>query len=247
MLWRIPIVVAALAALVVPAFGASLAPDLELSPGWYARIDTSMGRIVIRLLPDQAPNSVAHFVAFANGELEWMDPITGEMSTAPLFDGVAVQKSLADQRFELGTRRSDGKSFPWRYVPEEGTGPVNFFRDYTVGMTQTDSGRIAAHQFFITAAPQPFLTPGYPCFGYVVDGKPVVREITNVTTYDNDRPVEPITIERVRAFSVGSAGELPEIVEYWPKQEAFQMRGDRTRRHRLNPARAPKSEEDKQN
>ena len=42
----------------------------ELAPGWYARIDTSMGRIVVQLLPEQAPQAVAQFVALARGEVE---------------------------------------------------------------------------------------------------------------------------------------------------------------------------------
>ena len=221
----------------------SLTPDLELETGWYARIKTSMGRIVIRLLPAQAPQSVAHFAAYANGELEWMDPITGELRNDPLFDGVLVQKALAGQRFELGTRRKDGMSFPWRYVPEEGTGPVNFLRDYVVGMTQTDSGRIAAHQFFITSAPQPFLTPGYPCFGEVVHGREVIDMITKVRTYENnDRPIEEVVIEEVRAFTVGNAGELATPEPFWPVQQHLGMR-EGLRGRKLNPARAPKGDE----
>jgi hypothetical protein len=39
--------------------------------GWYARLDTDKGPIVAKLLPDQAPQSVAHFAALAQGRLEW--------------------------------------------------------------------------------------------------------------------------------------------------------------------------------
>ena len=43
--------------------------QLRLDEGWYARLETDRGMILIRLLPDQAPQSVAHFAALAEGKL----------------------------------------------------------------------------------------------------------------------------------------------------------------------------------
>ena len=64
-----------------PDAAAGFVPAEGLAEGLYARIETSLGRIVARLLPEQAPQSVAHFAAMAEGQLEWFDMTTGVLGT----------------------------------------------------------------------------------------------------------------------------------------------------------------------
>lgn len=209
------------------AFGDELpeefTPSQELSKGWYARIETSMGRIVVRLLPEQAPQSVAYFAAMAEGRLEWFDRATGEIRKGPYYDGILVHKALAGRHFEAGDPRGTGRGAPDLSVPLEGLGPVNFATGGRLGMTR-DGGRVSAVQFFATASGEPWLNGDHPCFGVIVSGITVVRNISQVKTYSNDRPVDPPVIERVRIFSVGEPAPLPTPTPYRRQRVEFEAR-----------------------
>ena len=219
--------------LLLCAMGASIAggatadddfvPPADLTDGWYARIDTSLGRIVARLLPDQAPQSVAHFAALAEGRLEWLDPASGEVQRDHYYDGIPVHFALAGLRFEAGDHHGTGAGAPEIYIPEEGVGPGHYNAPGRLGMTRA-AGRISGVQFFVTASATPSLNPTYPCFGVVVSGLDVVRSITTVKTYSNHRPIDPPVLERVRVFAVGDPAPLPQPVAYTPHQVPVESR-----------------------
>lgn len=189
------------------------APPSAPVPGWYARLDTSKGRIVARLLPEQSPQAVAYFAALAEGRLEWFDRHAGEMRKGRYYDGIAVHKVVAGGQFEAGDPLGLGRGAPDLYLPLEGLGPVNFSRPGRLGMTRA-GGRISAVQFFVTASGTPWLNGSYPCFGVVVEGLDVVEAITVVEAYSNGRPVAPPVIERVEIFAVGEPAPLP-MPEPW--------------------------------
>lgn len=195
----------------------------ELDPGWYALIDTSFGNIVAKLLPEQAPQSVAHFAALAEGRLEWIDPFTGEMADAPYYDGVEVHRIVAGQRFEVGDRTATGRGAAPVYVPQE-LGAVDFSKPYRLGMTRAPLGRISGSLFFVTADAQPFLSRRHPCFGVVVDGDSVIRNITRLRANSSGKPLERVLLERVRIFGVGDPEPLPEPSAYVPPVQQFRPR-----------------------
>ncbi len=194
----------------------------DLAPGWYARIETSMGRIVARLLPEQAPQSVAHFAALAEARLEWFDRVDGEIRKDHYYDGIKIHKALAGQRFEAGDPAS-GHAAPSIHVPPEGEGPINFNAPGRLGMLK-DGGANSGVYFFVTASAQPWLTGNFPCFGWVVDGWDVVTHLSQVKTHPNGRPLDPPLIERIRVFSVGDPAPLPEPVAYTPRRVEFEAR-----------------------
>ena len=47
-------------------------------PGLYARLETTMGNITVRLYEAEAPVTVKNFVALAEGKKAWKDPKTGQ-------------------------------------------------------------------------------------------------------------------------------------------------------------------------
>ncbi len=192
-----------------------------LPQGWYARISTSFGDIVARLLPEQAPQSVAHFAALAEGKLAWTDPFTGETRKDPYYDGTKVHLVEAAQRFEAGDRTGTGRGAPTYYVPPEGKGPVNFSRPGRLGMTRASLGRVSGVQFFATAASQPFLNGHHPCFGEVVSGREVIEAISTVKSFANGKPLDPPEIRNVRIFKVGEPPPLPDPVLYRPTPPEF--------------------------
>jgi peptidyl-prolyl cis-trans isomerase A (cyclophilin A) len=207
-------------------------PDLEsmnlpdnLAEGWYARIETSMGRIAVQLLPRQAPQSVAHFAALAEAQLEWTDPLTGEVRKNHFYDGTEVHKAVAGERFEAGSPSGTGRGGPVMWVShEEAQGPVDFSYPGRLGMTRASGRRVSAYQFFVTASAQPHFSGRHPCFGVVVSGMEVVIEITGVKTYSNGRPVEPVTIEKIRIFKIGEPPPLADPVPHQPTPAEFKAK-----------------------
>lgn len=197
----------------------------NLAEGWYAHIDTSMGRIVVQLLPDQAPQSVAHFAGLAEARLEWMDPLTGEVRKNHFYDGTLVHKALAAERFEAGSPTGTGRGGPVMWVAhEEAEGGVDFRFPGRVGMTRASGRRVSAYQFFVTASAQPHLSGHHPCFGVVVSGMEVVTRITGVKTYSNGRPIEPVTIEKVRIFKIGDPPPLADPVPHHPTPAVYKAK-----------------------
>jgi peptidyl-prolyl cis-trans isomerase A (cyclophilin A) len=190
-------------------------PHENLSEGWYAQIDTSQGNIVVRLLPDQAPQAVAQFAALAEGKLDRTDPATGEASKARFYDGASVYLADAGLRFEAGDPTGAAYGGPSLWVsPREGGGPVNFDAAGRLGLNLTSGRGATPYSFIVTASPQPRLSGRYPCFGIVVKGLDVVLSISEVKTLPNGRPIEPVTIERVGIFSVGEPPPLQEPDSY---------------------------------
>src|SRR3972149_7981653 len=59
-------------------------------PGLYATLDTSMGKIVIRLFEEESPKTVASFVALATGQKGWQGANGGGVPGQPLYAGAVV-------------------------------------------------------------------------------------------------------------------------------------------------------------
>ncbi len=205
-----------------PAAGEEAVPlPPGLGDGWYASIETSMGTIVARLLPAQAPQSVAWFAGLANGEIAWPDPLTGETRKEPYYDGLVVTRSVALSRFEAGDRTEIGQNAPRIFVPAEGAGPVNFSRPGRLGHVRSSLDRINAVRFFVTAGTLPFLNGLNPCFGEVVAGQGVVNRISEVRTRGRGTPLQPVTIRRIRVTKVGDPPPLPTPVPHEPKAKEY--------------------------
>ncbi len=190
-------------------------PPDDLLAGWYARMETSLGRMLVKLHPEQAPQAVAHFAALAQGTLEWLDSVTGERQKRPYYDGIQVHFAKAGHLFEAGYRHGN-RDAPQLFVPLEGKAGFSS-RGGRLGMTTIGAG-ISGVVFFVTASPLRGFDGRYPCFGSVVSDLETVFRITEVTTHDNGRPIEPVTIEKIRIFSVGDPAPLPAPLPYTPQR-----------------------------
>ena len=199
-------------------------PPEGLPDGWFARIDTSEGRIIARLLPDQAPQSVAHFTALAQGRLAWFDGTSGQRKKYPYYDGVKVDRVVAGGLFEAGSSPGSGLVGPDLFVPQEGYGPVNFGRPGRLGMVH-DGGATSGVRFFVTASGQASLNRIAPCFGEVVSGLDVVVNISQTKAFRGGRPIDPPVIERIRIFSVGEVAPLPETEPYSEERTRPSLKG----------------------
>jgi peptidyl-prolyl cis-trans isomerase A (cyclophilin A) len=188
--------------------------------GWYALVETSLGSFTIRLLPEQAPQTVAHFVAFASGRMEFVDPFTGSKKKVPFYDGVAIHKTAYARRFEAGDPTGTGHGMPPVWVPAE-PGPVNFTHPYRVGMTSASLGRNSGVVWFVSIVAEPFFNFSHNCFGDVVEGRDVVDRICVVKTNNRGAPLEPVVIRHVRIVKSGNPPPLPDPVPYDPPVPVF--------------------------
>jgi peptidyl-prolyl cis-trans isomerase A (cyclophilin A) len=205
----------AIAVLVVTAATLGAAPATSRPSGWYAVVQTSMGSFTIQLFPDQAPQTVAHFAAFAEGRMEWIDIFTGNKKTAPFYEGLAIHKVTPAQRFEAGDPTGTGHGAPLVYVPRE-PGSKDFSRPFRVGMTASSQQRISGVVFFVSMVAEPYLNAAHNCFGEVVEGREVVQAICTVKTDANKAPAEPVTIKHVAIERSGDPPPIPEPVRYRP-------------------------------
>jgi peptidyl-prolyl cis-trans isomerase B (cyclophilin B) len=156
-------------------------------------LQTSMGRITLRLDAKKAPKTVENFITYVkDGHFDgtiFHRVINGFMIQGGGFDAKMVQKPTRDT-----------------IENEADNGLQN--KAYTIAMARTSEPHSASAQFFINVADNEFLNfkaPtgngwGYAVFGEVVDGKDVVDQIKAVKTsnsgFHQDVPVEPVLIEK---------------------------------------------------
>jgi peptidyl-prolyl cis-trans isomerase A (cyclophilin A) len=188
--------------------------------GWYAVVSTTLGSFTIRLLPEQAPQTVAHFAAFAEGRMEFVDPYTGNKKKVPYYDGIAIHKTTFAQRFEAGDPTGTGHGMPPVWVPSE-PGLVNFSRPYRVGMTAASMMRISGVLFFVSIVAEPYLNSSHNCFGEVFEGRDVVEAICTVKTDNHGKPIQPVVIQHIAIVKSGNPPPLPDLVPYAPPVPVF--------------------------
>ena len=73
---------------------------------------TSEGDIKINLFDDKAPNTVANFLGLATGEKEWIDPMTGQPSHEPFYNGLTFHRIIKDFMIQGGCPLGNGTGGP---------------------------------------------------------------------------------------------------------------------------------------
>ncbi len=159
----------------------------------HATFQTSMGTIVVRLLPEKAPKTVENFVALAEGTKEWKDPRNGQKSKTPLYDGTLFHRVIPDFMIQGGDPSGTGRGDPGYRFDDE-IGPDNTFdRPGLLAMANSGPGTNGC-QFFITEVATPHLNRGHTIFGEVVQGGDLVPKITRAG--NGKTTLEKLTITR---------------------------------------------------
>jgi len=163
-----------------------------------ATLHTNHGDIVIELFPDHAPKTVANFIELATGKREWVDPRSGEKSTANLYDGTVFHRVIANFMIQGGDPLGTGTGGPGYRFADEFHPELNFDRPYLLAMANSGPGTNGS-QFFITVAPTTWLNRKHSIFGEVTDAasQAVVDKIATTKTGAGDRPVQAVVIESV--------------------------------------------------
>jgi peptidyl-prolyl cis-trans isomerase A (cyclophilin A) len=168
-----------------------------------ATLHTTRGSIGIRLFPEQAPETVENFVGLAEGTREWVDPRTGGVSTAPLYNGTTFHRVIDGFMIQGGDPLGTGTGGPGYKFRDEFDPRLRFDRPYLLAMANAGPGTNGS-QFFITVAPTPHLNNRHTIFGEVIEGREVVDAISTAKTDFQDRPVDEIGIDSVTIERRGS-------------------------------------------
>ena len=139
-----------------------------------ARMNTSRGQIIIKLLPEKAPRTVANFVKLAGRKF---------------YDGLTFHRVIQNFVVQAGCPRGDGWGDPGYMIREEINSEKFAFGSLGMATSGRDTG---GSQFFICLSGQPHLDGRYTVFGIVTDGWDALLSVELGDT------IYSVTIERGR-------------------------------------------------
>lgn len=176
----------------------------------YAVITTNLGTIKLRLFADKAPKTVANFIGLAEGTKEWRDPQTNRLVKRPYYDGLIFHRVIPGFMIQGGCPLGTGTGDPGYEFEDEFSPDLKFTKPGLLAMANRGPNTNGS-QFFITVAPTRHLDNRHTIFGEVVEGMEVVNKIANVTRDSRDRPITPVTMQKVTIESVPAqpAGKPP--------------------------------------
>ncbi len=168
--------------------------------------DTSLGRITCQTYQQQAPKTVANFVALAEGTKDWTDPNTHrKMHNKRLYDGTVFHRVIPQFMIQGGDPTGTGMGDPGFTFEDEFDPNLNFDQPGRLAMANSGPNTDGS-QFFITEQPYDSLNQHYTLFGQCdAAGVEVVKAIARVERNGDDKPLEPVTLRKVTIVKEGSA------------------------------------------
>ena len=158
-------------------------------------LETSKGKIVLELYPDQAPETVKNFLSYVD---------------ANFYDGTIFHRVIGNFMIQGGGFKTDMQRRDAR-PPIKNEADRGLKNDRgTIAMARTGDPHSATTQFFINTVNNDFLNHksktqqgwGYAAFGKVIEGLDTVDAIAAVKTTTRgpyrDVPVEPVVINSAR-------------------------------------------------
>jgi len=145
-----------------------------------ATIHTTQGALAIELFDEDAPKTVENFTKLAGDGF---------------YDGITFHRVIPDFMIQGGCPRGDGTGGPGYEFEDE----QNEHRVVRGALAMANRGpNTNGSQFFIvTTEAAPWLDGKHTVFGRVAEGMDVVDAISATPRDANDRPREPINIERI--------------------------------------------------
>jgi peptidyl-prolyl cis-trans isomerase A (cyclophilin A) len=184
----------------------SAAPQIKLNqpPGTYAVFDTTMGRIVCRLFPDKAPETVRNFVSLARGTKRWEDLKTNTWVQRRFYDGLTFHRVIPGFMIQGGDQLGNGTGGVGYQFKDEFSPDLRFDKPGRLAMANAGPNTNGS-QFFITVAPTPHLNNHHTIFGEVVEGQDVADAISQVPRDADDKPKTPVIIKKLSIVTVKAA------------------------------------------
>lgn len=189
-------------------------PNLE--DGLYAEIVTNKGTMVAKLFYDQAPVTVANFVALAEGT---HPNVADSLKGKPFYNGLTFHRVMDKFMIQGGDILGTGAGGPGYTFGDEFSPELRHDKPGILSMGNRGVNTNGS-QFFVTEVPTPWLDgfdangnlkncadPRVGChnvFGELVMGLEVQDTISNVeVNKSNNKPLEPVIIQEIIIISKG--------------------------------------------
>lgn len=159
------------------------APELGIDPNkrYTAKLDTSLGEIVIALDAVKAPQTVNNFVFLALNHY---------------YDGVIFHRIINGFMCQGGDPTGTGRGGPGYQFADELPRPGEY-QIGSVAMANAGPNTNGSQFFIVSGRDGVGLPPNYSLFGQVVKGLEVVDQMQKVTTGGADRPQDDVVITSV--------------------------------------------------
>jgi len=152
-----------------------------------ARINTSLGSMVVDLYEAEVPNTVANFV---------------HLATKGFYNDLLFHRVIEGFMVQAGCPLGTGTGGPgWNFADEFADGLVH---DAQGVLSMANAGpNTNGSQFFITLEATSWLDGKHSVFGKVSEGLDVLAKIGAVKTDQRDRPLEPVVIKSIEILRDG--------------------------------------------
>jgi cyclophilin family peptidyl-prolyl cis-trans isomerase len=155
--------------------------DFDSGKTYYWQLDTTVGAIKIRLMPEVAPMHVSSTIY---------------LTRLGFYDGVSFHRVIAGFMAQGGDPLGRGTGGPGYKYDGEFDAKVKHDKPGILSMANAGPGTDGS-QFFITFVPTPHLDGRHTIFGEVVEGTDTVKELEKRGTRSG-RPTESLSIESAK-------------------------------------------------
>jgi peptidyl-prolyl cis-trans isomerase B (cyclophilin B) len=157
---------------------------------YQLELDTSMGKILLDMLPEVAPGHVANILGLAK---------------IGYYDGLGFHRIIKGFMIQGGCPEGTGTGGPGYTIKAEFNKTKHV--PGVLSMARTNDPNSAGSQFFICHGDASFLDNQYTAFGKAADDASleVVKAIGNVPTGSQDRPQKPVTIKTAKVLETAKA------------------------------------------
>ena len=156
---------------------------ITFAPGetWRARMTTTKGEIVIKLMPEVAPMHVTSFAYLAR---------------LGFYDGLAFHRVITGFMAQGGDPLGNGTGGPGYGFNPEFSDKVKHDRGGLLSMANTGQPNSDGSQFFLTFVATPWLNGKHCIFGEVVEWLEVVQKLEAAGSRTG-APTEKLTLDKV--------------------------------------------------
>jgi cyclophilin family peptidyl-prolyl cis-trans isomerase len=142
---------------------------------------TTLGDFEVELFEAEAPGTTGNFLSLIE---------------KGYYDGIVFHRVIEGFMIQGGCPQGSGRGGPGYTIPDEFHPSLRHTGEGILSMANAGPNT-GGSQFFITLAPTPWLDRKHAVFGKVVKGIEVIRKIGTSPTDPNDRPLQPIVMEKV--------------------------------------------------
>lgn len=150
-----------------------------------AVFETSMGTFTVELFEDKAPVTTRNFI---------------ELTEKGYYNGLIFHRVIDGFMIQGGDPEGNGTGGPGYTIKDEFH--PNLKHDLAGVLSMANAGpNTGGSQFFITLDKTAWLDGKHAVFGKVINGMDVVKAIGKVKTGANNKPVEPVIIQKITITS----------------------------------------------